>query len=212
MDLLSFATLNICRGSITGQPELEVDFLTSASILATIQPERPMLSFWRIETEIVLVVFGLFKSEPYQDPEFGEFARSHGHWSGEIELAPIGTFNLSLAGDRNAPHPNALQLLRELRERVPSLVPRIEHGLFEHYLPYKQAVEAGIEMNNPFPQLAETVEVWPHVKAAHVLIEPVDVQWTVEIAFTTDWDIEHTVAAIYADWQFIEFNGSVRGI
>jgi hypothetical protein len=25
------------------------------------------------------------------------------------------------------------------------------------------------------------------------------------------WDVEHTVAAIFADGRFIEFNGSVRG-
>lgn len=158
------------------------------------------------------LVFGLFKSEPYRDHDFGVFARSHGRWNGRIALAPTGTFSLSLAGDHHTPHPHALQLLRELRERYPSLVPRIEQGLFDHYLPYKEAVEAGIEMNNPFPQIAKTSEVWPHVKPVHVLIESIKGQWRVEIAFTTDWDIEHTVAAIYSDWHFIELNGSVRGI
>lgn len=157
-------------------------------------------------------MLGLFKSEPYQDPEFGEFKRSHGHWSGRIALAPSGMFCLSLAGDRNAPHLHALQLSRELLERFPSLVSQIEHGLFEHYQPYEEAVEAGIEASNPFPQIADTVEVWSHVKPAHVLIEPINGQWRVEIAFTSDWDIEHTVAAIYSDWQLIELNGSVRGI
>lgn len=104
-----------------------------------------------------------------------------------------------------------LEAPRNLQERFPSLVSQIEHGLFEHYLPHKEAVEAGIEMSNPFPQIADTVEVWSHVKPAHVLIEPINGQWRVEIAFTTDWDIEHTVAAIYTDWHFIELNGSVRG-
>ncbi len=170
-----------------------------------------MLSFLAFEAEVYSLVFGL-KSEPYRDHEFGVFARSRGHWNGGIALAPTGMFSLSLAGDHHAPHPHALQLLRELRERYSSLLPRIEQGLFEHYLPYKEAVEAGIETNDPSPQIANAVEVWPRIKPAHILIEPIKGQWRVEIAFTTDWDIEHTVAAIYSDWQFIELNGSVREI
>jgi hypothetical protein len=35
--------------------------------------------------------------------------------------------------------------------------------------------------------------LWPHVKPAHVLIEPFKKAWTLEIAFTTEWDIEHTL-------------------
>ena len=126
-------------------------------------------------------------------------------------LAPPGMFQLSLAGERRTPHPQALQLSRELQERFPSLVSQIQHGLFEHYLPYKEAVEAGIEMSSPFPQIADAVEVWSHVKPVHVLIGLLRGQWRVEIAFTTAWDIEHTVGAIYSDGQFIELNGSVRG-
>jgi hypothetical protein len=157
------------------------------------------------------MAFGLFKSEPYQDSQLGELKRSHGHWRGKVLLPPSGIFGLSLSGDRLIPHPHALQLSRELQEHFPSLISQIQHGLFEHYLPYKEAVEAGMEMSNPFPQIGDIVGVWAHVKPAHVLIEPIDGQWRVEIAFTTDWDIEHTVAAIYSDWQFIELNGSVRG-
>ena len=90
-------------------------------------------------------------------------------------------------------------------------MPEIQHGLYEHYLPYKEAVEEGIEMRFLFPKMTDSAEAWSHVKPAHVLIEPLNGQWRVEIALTTDWDIEHTVAAIYSDWRFIELNGSVRG-
>jgi hypothetical protein len=173
--------------------------------------ETPDAILLALKVEEGSVVFGLFKSEPYKDSEFGEFTRSHGHWSGRVVLAPSGQFCLSLAGDRHTPHPLALQLSRELQKRFSSLVAQIQQGLFEHYLPYKEAVEAGIEMGSSFPKIADKVEVWSHVKPAHVLIEPLKGQWRVEIAFTTDWDIEHTVAAIYSDWQFIELNGSVRG-
>src|SRR4051812_47087478 len=154
-------------------------------------------------------MFELFKSEPYLDPELGKFERSPGHWRGRIVLEPAGRFPLSLAGDRNAPHIHALQLSRELQERFPSLVSEVQHGLFEHYLPYKEAVEKGIEMGGPFPKITDSVELWSHVRPAHVLIEPLNEQWRVEIALTTDWDIEHKIAVIYSDWHFIELNGSV---
>ena len=154
-------------------------------------------------------MFGLFKSEPYQDPQLGEFHRSGGHWKGSIVLARSGAFRLSLAGDRNSPHRRAIELAKELRERFPSLVSQIQNGLFEHYLPYKEAIEAGEQTGSPCPQIASTSAVWSHVKPAHVLIEPIKGQWRVEVAFTTEWDIEHTVAAIFSDWKFIELNGSV---
>ena len=67
-------------------------------------------------------------------------------------------------------------------------------------------------MGGSFPPIADSVEAWSHVKPAHVLIETLNGDWRVEIAFTTDWDVEHTVAAIYTDWRLIELNGSVRGI
>jgi hypothetical protein len=153
-------------------------------------------------------MFGLFNSEPYYDPELGEFQRSHGHWLGGIELGHVGMFRLSLAGDRKAPHPQALQLSRELHERFPSLVSEIQRGLFEHYLPYKEAVEEAT--GGSFPPIADSAGVWAHVNSAHVLIELLNGQWRVEVGLTTDWDIEHTVAAIYSDWKFIELNGSVR--
>src|SRR6516225_8540254 len=157
-------------------------------------------------------MFGLFKSEPYQDPQLGELRRSSGHWKSSIVLAPSGQFRLSLAGNRQAPHPRAIELAREIRERFPSLVLQIQDRLFEHYLPYKEAVEAGEQTGSPCPQIASDSAVWSYVKPAHVLIEPLKGQWRVEVAFTTEWDVEHTVAAIFSDWEFIELNGSVRGL
>ena len=132
-----------------------------------------MLSFWRSKRRCFRWCLD-FSNQSHIATTSSEY--SH-------DLTAIGTvgsvstdrdvLSLSLAGDRQTSHPDAFQLLRELRERYPSLVPRIEQGLFDHYLPYKEAVEAGIEMNNPFPQIAKTSEVWPHVKPAHVLIEPI---------------------------------------
>lgn len=130
-------------------------------------------------------------------------------WNGNIFLAPIGTFYLSLAGLGKLPQPAAIELAKELLERFPSLIPSIENDLFEHYEPYKDAVDAGEWTGSPCPQIASASGVWSHVEPAHVRIEIMNGRWQVEIAFRTEWDIEHTVAAIFSDWQLIEFNGSV---
>jgi hypothetical protein len=158
-------------------------------------------------------MFGLFKSEPVRDVQLGELRRSGGHWKGSLELAPCGTFRLSLAGSRKAPDSAALALAKELPGRFKTLMPKIEGGLFDHHAPYKEAVDAGEQTGSPCPNIVGPEGVWPYVTPAHVLIEPFALgeRPTVEIAFRVEWDVEHTVAAIYRDWQFIELNGSVRG-
>jgi hypothetical protein len=115
-----------------------------------------------------------------------------------------------LAGNGKAPDPLALGLAKELPNRFGSLMPEIQVGLFDHYIPYQQAVGAGLRTGSPAPNIASPDAVWPHVTPAHVLIEPLGGVPTVEIAFRVAWDVEHTVAAIFQSWQFIELNGSVR--
>ena len=156
---------------------------------------------------------GFFTSDPYHDAQLGELRRSAGHWKGRLTLAPLGTFRLSVSGSRTAPDAAALTLAKGLPGRFKDLMPQIQDGLFEHYAPYKEAVDAGQQTGSPCPDVPDARAVWPHVTPAHVLIETFErgEAPTVEIAFRVDWDVEHTVAAIYRDWQFIELNGSVRG-
>jgi len=156
-------------------------------------------------------MFGLFKSKPFRDPQLGEFRRSGDYWKGSLIVAPCGTFRLALAGSREAPDPIALGLAKELPDRFKSLVPKIQTGLFEHYAPYKEAVDAGEESGSPCPSVASPETVWPYVTPAHVLVEPLEGVPTVEIAFKVGWDVEHTVGARFQNWQFVELNGSVRG-
>jgi len=123
-------------------------------------------------------------------------------------LTPPGKFHLLLVGERTAPNPLALDLARQLQDRFSALTSQIQHGLLGHYLPYKQAVEAGKFSSTLI--IANVGDIWRHVSPAHVLIEPLKGQWRVEVAFRTEWDIEHTVAAIFSEWRLVEFNGSVR--
>ncbi len=105
----------------------------------------------------------------------------------------------------------ALQVARDLADRVDALTADIQRGLFEHYIPYREAADAGASGDGSCPHIARAEDVWPYVKPAHVLVEPMQGRWTIEIAFATAWDVEHTVAAIFQDQRFVELNGSVRG-
>jgi hypothetical protein len=155
-------------------------------------------------------MFGVSKSEPFRDGQLGELRRSGGCWKGSLAVVPCGVFRLALAGSREAPDPVALGLAKELPDRFKSLMPKIQTGLFEHYAPYKEAVDAGEETGSPCPSVASPEAVWPHVTPAHVLVEPHKDVPMVEIAFRVAWDREHTVGARFQNWQFIELNGSVR--
>jgi hypothetical protein len=156
-------------------------------------------------------MFGLFRSGPFHDAQLGELRRKGGYWKGGLIVAPCGTFRLALAGGRALPDPAALGLAKELPARFTSLVPTIQIGLFEHYAPYKEAVDAGEYADGPCPTIASPDAVWSHVRPAHVLVESLEGMPTIEIAFHVAWDAEHTVGARFQDWQFIELNGSVLG-
>ena len=153
-------------------------------------------------------MFELFKSKPFRDGQLGEFRRSGRYWKGSLVVAPCGTFRLALAGSREAPDLIALGLAKELPDRFKSLMPQIQSGLFGHYEPYREAVDAG-EPGSPCPSIASPDAIWPHVTSAHVLVGALECVPTVEIAFKVAWDIEHTVGARFQNWLLIELNGSV---
>jgi hypothetical protein len=86
--------------------------------------------------------------------------------------------------------------------RYPALRSAIAGALFEHYEPYSD--EAG-----DIPKLTDPDQVWKHVSLVHVRIEPLSRTETVEIAYRTAWDEEHTLGARFQDWALVELNGSV---
>jgi hypothetical protein len=154
-------------------------------------------------------MFGLLKPKTFRDEQLGELRRGGRLWFGELTLPECGAFRLVLAGNSQAPDPTAVRIARELPNRFDSLKSNIENGLFEHYAPYKEAVDAGIETGSPCPSVPNPEAVWQYTTPVHVLIEPQGSILKVEIAFRVAWDEEHTVGARFRDWRFVELNGSV---
>lgn len=156
-------------------------------------------------------MFGLFKSETFVDDTLGVFKKKRHYWVGSIALSPHGVMELRLAGDRKAPDASVLLLARELPSRFMPHINRIEAALYEHFLPYAEANARGElgDLEEPFPQIPDASQIWPHVYPSHVSIEPMRGVPTVEVAYRVGWDEEHTLGARLQDWRFLELCGSV---
>jgi hypothetical protein len=155
-------------------------------------------------------ILNFLRPTPYKDPAMGELVRKGGRWRGRITLESQADIPLLLAGSGTKPDAASLELARELGSRYPTLRPAIEAALFEHYEPYLQAVESGeTEPSGAIPRIAAPGQVWKHVALVRVLIEPLGGIDTVEIAYRTAWDEEHTLGPRFQDWALVELNGSV---
>jgi hypothetical protein len=147
-------------------------------------------------------IFDFFKPPQYSDPTLGALVRRGGYWRGQISLGSDGDVPLLLAGAGAAPDESSLVLARALLSRYPTLRSVIAGALFEHYEPYSDEAEE-------VPKLTGPDQVWKHVTPVHVRIEPLGRIETVEIAYRTAWDEEHTLGARFQNWALVELNGSV---
>jgi hypothetical protein len=151
-------------------------------------------------------ILDFFRPPAYRDPVVGNLQRRGGYWQGVIDLGSASGVPLLLAGSRAAPGEASLGLARELGHRYAALRPAIERALFEHHEPYAEAGESSEE--EPL-RLSRPEQVWGHVSLVRVLIEPLGGVDTVEIAYRTEWDEEHTLGARFQAWALTELNGSV---
>jgi hypothetical protein len=143
------------------------------------------------------------KPPAHRDPVVGVLVRHRRYWRGTIGLGSTSGVALRVAGPRTAPEESCLALARELGGRYAAIRPAIERALFEHYEPYADVAEPDL------PRLRRSEQVWGHVAPVRVRIEPLGGVETVEIAYRTDWDTEHTVGARFQGWVLTELNGSV---
>ena len=74
-------------------------------------------------------------------------------------------------------------------------------------MPRRWNRERGRTREKSAPQRPD--QVWAHVSPVRVLIERLGGVETVEIAYRTAWDTEHTLGARFQAWALTELNGSV---
>jgi hypothetical protein len=155
-------------------------------------------------------MFGLFKIAPFFDPQLGELRRKRGRWRGAILLG-VNRVPLVLSGSRRAPDAKALSSARNISRNYEGWQSVIATEMFEHYLPYAEAVAAG-EAEPPqgwWPNIGAASEIWPYTSVEYVLVAPFDGKLTVEIGYRVAWDDEHTLGARFREGRFLELCGSV---
>lgn len=162
-----------------------------------------------------LIMFGLFKKPLHQDPVLGTLQRASGSWKGTLKLTGGEEIAIRLAGGREAPDADCLDLAQTLPGKFHEIKPQIIAGLFEHYEPYKEAFDDGQieERGEPFPVVSTPDEILPHTSIEYVFIGPIHGAPgkgpIVEIAYRVTWDEEHTVGVRFQEWRLFEVCGSV---
>jgi hypothetical protein len=151
--------------------------------------------------------FSCFKRVVVDHPRLGRLIRRGSKWRGKVSLEGLSDADLRIPGSRSGPDASALLQAIELIARWPGLRPAIAMALYEHYLPYREAVDAGeMAIEEQASVLEAPEEVWSHVYDPVVNSRPAG---DVVVAFRTRWDVEHTVGAIIRNWSVAEFSGSV---
>ena len=154
-------------------------------------------------------MFGLFQSPRMRDQQLGELVRSRGLWRGTLPVDSGLLVPLAIAGNRTEPDKMALAAAREVLAQLIHWRPAIEQALFEHYLPYAEAVAEGeIEASASVPQIGVASEVWLHVSLSFIAVAPLGAILTTELGYTVAWDEEHLLGARFQSNTLVELCGS----
>lgn len=143
-------------------------------------------------------------------PPLGRLTRKRGRWRGQISLEGLPVAAFSSSGPRGGPDPAALALATALISHWPALQPAVAAALYDHYVPYREAVEASkLPRDDAFPILHGQDEVWRHLHKPAVAVRHTSTVYEIVLGLRVGWDLEHTVGATIRDWSLVDFSGSI---
>jgi hypothetical protein len=156
-------------------------------------------------------MLGIFGSPPHADPVLGQLRRSRGHWRGAMGLAGGADIPLIVAGSRAGPDAAARGLATAATALWSSQRASIERAVFEHVVPYLEAIPAGEadDRERVLPQVESAAAIGPHIAVRYVAVIPLDGSLVTEFGLNVPWDEEHTLGARFRDGRLLELCGSV---
>ena len=158
-----------------------------------------------------MIMFGLFRSSPFTDPQLGELVRSRGKWRGHFDCAG-DRVPVIVDGSKKEPDGESLAEARRAIGALDEWRGSIARALFEHLEPYAESIAAG-ELPAPedfdLSSITSPADVWPHATLLYVSAGKLDGVMTTELGYSTSWDEEHTLGVRFRSGQFAGLCGSV---
>jgi hypothetical protein len=155
-------------------------------------------------------MFGLFKTKDFQHPEFGVFSWDRGCWRGQCSLADGAPVPLIISGSRKGPDHAAFAHAARLGDDLQQVESKLKQALFEHHLPYAEALQRGdltLE-SGPFPAVSDADQALALAEVDAVLILELDGELATEVCYRVPWDEEHILGARFRGPRWIELCGS----
>lgn len=158
-------------------------------------------------------MFGLFKKTSMQHPVLGEIVYSFGYWKGNTaKLFESNTVEIRVPGEKSGPSAEAINSLLDLMNCYSSIKNEIANTLYnEHYVHGRAAFDAG-EFENEmadYPIIESPAGIFGNISVVRVWVNPNGKKGSIEIAYETEWDIEHILGFTFENNRVIDFCASV---
>jgi len=158
-------------------------------------------------------ILGLLSKSSKQHPILGDITYSFGKWKGNsANLFGYDSVEIRIPGDKNGPSEQSLSQLFELKKQYPLIKNELAQTLFDdHYIHGKDAFDSGEfeDLMEDYPDIKEPSGIWEYVAMVRVWVDSYGNKGQIELAFGTEWDIEHTLGFVIEGGKVIEFCSSV---
>ncbi len=155
-------------------------------------------------------MFSFFKTADVEHQQLGTLRWIRGCWRGEVALPGHPHVPLVVIGSRKGPSTEALSHASALLANFAAVEKQLQDALFEHYVPYAEAVREGRmePMDNGFPVVSGPEDALRLAEPEAVLIIDLDGQLAAELCYRVPWDEEHTLGARFRGDRWVELCGS----
>ncbi len=154
---------------------------------------------------------GLFASPHFDDAVIGRLKRSGGIWWGTLEVGETPNVPVNLFGSGREPDATALEAARQISAMFDGWRPSIQQALFDHYIPYGEAIAAEDRsaQRAQMSALQKPEQVWNQVTLQSVAVVKMGGILTTELVYAAAWDDDHMLGARFQSGSLVELCGSV---
>lgn len=158
-------------------------------------------------------IFDLFSKKVIAHPKYGELQYGFGTWKGHnAKLFGEQAVEIRIPGDKSGPSATSIEELKKLEDRYQAIKAELATTLYqEHYINGKDAYESGelVELMEEYPTIESPEDIWDFASLVRVWVQPYGNKGQIELAYGTEWDIEHTLGFTLEGGNVVEFSGSV---